>query len=445
MKRVACLLICLGMVLPAIGLMGAEGGDDEELDVITRADDGKLVRTKIASEDYIMVEGRYKHSAIKLPSYKVADILRANRPAEYDIGIERLKEERYAVAAKYFTVVLLGKDSKDLPWVAEYCNYRLGEAMYNGGFYDGYKGKTYNYSAPAEYYSEVLKANPKSRYLLDASVKLPICLIEQQKFTEAEKAFVAATAAIKQYREDTARTADLEYRKMADRAEAMLKLGNARLLEKKDKYAEAGDLYMTVQRTSFGKFPGIYGDAVDGELRCLVRQEKYADAKGRAESLIKKYQETHDQTLVTMLPGAYTVMGRASLAMAGEYEKNKNALQAQQAFADARWNYLQVLVQFFDRDEYMEEANYFVGYCYDKLKDQEPTAKDMAIRYWLNVKRNYPNGSFVKQASDDLTRVGYKETVKEEKKSEPTQKAEPAKKADADKKKAEPAKGAGKK
>ena len=44
----------------------------------------------------------------------------------------------------------------------------------------------------------VLKANPKSRFLLDASVKMPICLVEQQKYAQAEKAFVTAEAKIKQ-------------------------------------------------------------------------------------------------------------------------------------------------------------------------------------------------------------------------------------------------------
>jgi hypothetical protein len=139
-----------------------------------------------------------------------------------------------------------------------------------------------------------------------------------------------------------------------------------------------------------------------------VKQERFQDAKGRAQSLIDKYKKTHDQSLVSMLPGAYTVMGRASLAMAGEYDTKNNPLQAQQSYADARWNYLQVLVQFFDREEYLEEANYFVGLCYDKLKEGEPMGKDMAIRYWLNVQRNYPDGTFAKQAKQDLARIGYK-------------------------------------
>jgi len=324
MKRVACLLICIGLGLPA--LVTAAEGEDEDLDVIVRADDGKMVRTKVVSENYVMVEGRYRHSNVKLPSYKVKDVKRANRPAEYDIGLEQHKEGRYAVAAKYLTRSVRSKEFKDTPWVIEYCNYHLGEAMYEGGFFDGYKGKTYPYKPPAEYYAAVLKANPKSRFLLDASVKLPICLIEQKKFAEAEKAFVTAAAAIKQYREDTARTADLEYRRMADRADAMLKLGNARLLEKKNDFAQATQLYMNVQRAAFGKFPETYADGVDGELRCLVKENKFADAKGRAESLIKKYRDTFDQSLVSMLPGAYTVMGRASLAMAGDYETMASAV-----------------------------------------------------------------------------------------------------------------------
>jgi len=428
MTRVAYFLICLGLVLPSMGVLAAED-EDEDLDVIF-LNDGTTVRTKVSKDDYVLVIGRRGHSTVKKESYKVKDVLRANRPPEYDIGLDRYKEGRYAVAAKYFTRSLRSKDFKDTPWVIEYCNYRLGEAMYDGGFFDGYKGKTYTYKPPAQYYAAVLKANPKSRFLLDASVKLPICLVEQKKYAEAEKAFVTAEAKIKQYREETAKTAILEYRKQAERAKAMLMLGKARLMEKKKDFAQATQIYMSVQRLARGKFPETYADGVDGELRCLVKQDRFEDAKARAKSLIDQYQKKHDQGLVSMLPGAYTVMGRASLALAGEYDKNNNPLQAQQSYADARWYYLQVLVQFFDREEYLEEANYFVGLCYDKLKADEPMGKDMAIRYWLNVQRNYPDGTFGEQAKNDLARIGYEPPAK--KKADPTAapaKKEPAKEA----------------
>lgn len=404
-KRFVAFLLGLGLLLPIAGA-GWSAEDEENMDLVSRVGETRPVRTKVFAEDYVMVEGKSKASTVKIPSYKVSDVLRADRPYEYDRGVERLKEGRFAIAAKYFTDVLRAKDHMDKPWVIEYCNYHLATAMFDGEFWDGYQGKTYHYSEPSVYFDAVLKANPKSRFLLDVSVKVPICLVEQKKFAEAEKAFVAAAAAIKRYRDETAKTADLEYRAHADRADAMIKLGGGKLLEKKGDFAQAVDAYATLQRVVARKFPDIYSEAWSGELRCLAQQGRFSDARARAESLIKRYQETNDPSLLAMLPVAHAVMGWASLALAAEFEAKSNAIQAQQAYSDARWNYLQVLVRFFDRDEHVAEASYYVGLCYDKLKGQETTGKDLAIRYWLNVKRSFPDSSFAKLAQQDLARVG---------------------------------------
>jgi len=385
----------------------------EEPDVIQRTDQERpatLSPNGITREDYLFVEGRQKGSTVKLESYKVKDVLRGDRPTEYNNALDRKRDGRYTVAAKWYTAAL--EKMKDKAWAVEYCNYGVAECLYEAGHYDGYKGKTYTYQPPAHYYGEAIKANPKSRFLLDASVKIAICLIESGKLQEAEKAFMEAQAAIKRYREDTAKTGDMNYREAANRAESLIKLARAKQLEKradqeKTPHDQALQAYKDCQSTSKAmKFFDVAAEATEGEMRVLVKDRQFGEAKIRAQEIIDKYKKDCDPNLLGMLPVAYTVMARASLAQANEYEGRNQPVQAQLAYADARWNYLQVLVQFFDKDEYVAEAGYFAGLCNDKLKDQEPDARQKAIQCWQDVKKNFPTSQFAEMAAADLKRVG---------------------------------------
>jgi hypothetical protein len=337
----------------------------EEPDVILRLDQDRpltLSPNGITRDDYLFVEGRQKGSTVKIESYKVRDVLRGDRPTEYSNALDRKRDGRYTVAAKWYTDALKSPALKDKAWAVEYCNYGIAECLYEAGHYDGYKGKTYTYQPPAQYYGEAIKANPKSRFLLDGSVKIAICLIEAGKLQEAEKAFMEAQAAIKRYREDTAKTGDLNYKEAANRAESLIKLARAKQLEKKadqekTPHDQALQAYKDCQSTSRAmKFHEVAAEATEGEMRVLVKDRQFGEAKVRAQEIIDKYKKDCDPNLLGMLPVAYTVMARASLAQANEYEGKNQPAQAQLAYAEARWNYLQVLVQFFDKDEYVAEA-----------------------------------------------------------------------------------------
>jgi hypothetical protein len=387
----------------------------EEPDVIQRTDQDRpmnLNNNGITRDDYLFVEGRQKGSTVKLESYKVKDILRGDRPTEYNSALDRKRDGRYTVAAKWFTDALKSPALKDKAWAVEYCNYHIAECLYEAGHYDGYKGKTYTYNPPAHYYGEAIKANPKSRFLLDASVKIAICLIESGKLQEAEKAFMEAQAAIKRYREDTAKTGDMNYRESANRAESLIKLARAKQLERKadqekTPHDQALQAFKDCQSTSRAlKFFEVAAEATEGEMRVLVKDRQFGEARIRAQEIIDKYKKDCDPNLLGMLPVAYTVMARASLAQANEYEGKNQPVQAQLAYAEARWNYLQVLVQFFDKDEYVAEAGYFAGLCNEKLKDQEADARENATQCWLDVKKNFPTSPFAEMAAADLKRMG---------------------------------------
>lgn len=434
------LTLLSALLLPAAQAVFAEGEDIEELDIIRRADTTQPVLTKVVKEDYLVVEGRYRSSAVKLESYKVADILRADRPEEYNMALERRQAGKLTVAARFFLEAL--DRAKDKPWAREYCNFGLAEALYEAGHFAGYKGLTHDYRPPEAYYAEVIKANPRSRFLLESSVKRAICLIEQGKFGEAEKALQEAERNIRTYKEDAAKLNDPKYRPAADRAETLVRLARAKQLERKADQEQRGDYGAALSAAiaaqssaQSGRFMDVYAEAVEIELRALVKGRDYAGAESRALRIIEKYRANSDPDLIPMLPVAYTVLGRANFAMASQHETRNATGPAQTAYAESRWNYLQVLFQFFDREEYLGEATYYVALCNDKLKPVEPDAGERAVRYWLDVKRLFPNSDYAKRAADDLKRVGYVEPKKEPAKTElgPTigpaaKKAEPPKK-----------------
>ena len=362
--------------------------------------DGTTVLTKITTDNYITIEGFSRNSKVELPSHKVKDVLRADRPREYDIGLMQIRRGRYAAAAKCFSSVLRSADHRNKPWVIEYCNYRMGEAVYKGGLWEPPGKTTRNrFSPPEDYYAKMLKANPRSRYMLNAITRIPLCLTEQEKFEEARKAIMVAESAIKKYREETA---EIGYRTSADKAEARLKMANAQLLEDKRDFEKAKEQYLVVQRMASKKYRHIHSYALEGELRCLMKQYKLADAKARAESLIEKCKESGDPALADVLPCAIAAVARGSLVEAGGFEAKNDKAQAQQSYANARRYYQKLLTSFRNRVEFTEEAIYFVGLCFYKLRDKEPDAMDMAIRYFRQVQRVFPNGALAKQAALDL-------------------------------------------
>ena len=122
----------------------------------------------------------------------------------------------------------------------------------------------------------------------------------------------------------------------------------------------------------------------------------------------KKEGEKH----LPLLPSACTVLGKANLAQAVEFEGRGAKIQALNAYADARWAFLHIIAQFFDNDDYVASAHYFSGLCYDKLRDVEADAGEKAVREWKLVTTDFKKSDFNEPALKELERVGVK-TAKE--------------------------------
>jgi hypothetical protein len=439
-------LMAAALVLSLAGSLFAgepAPGDQQQpdKDVIIRTDNKPQPPTFVKQDNYLQIIG---DRGEKVAGYLVKDILYANRDSNYDQAIAKRDEGRFTLAAYYFNQAL--EKMPNIKWAEEYCNYGMGNALFEAGQLRGYTGKTGTvYSPPSVYFQKALTSNPKSRYMLDIAVKMPQCLAEEAfdaegkvvnptKLDEADAAMKKAQDTLKAYSIETIKIAD-GFKTVSDRATAQLAITDARLAEKrvltgKENMNTVKDKWMSASGPRTDNFPDLKGEAVDGLLQTLVAMKEYNAARGEAERLINKFNREGDQKMYPLLPGAYTVMGKASFAQAVDYETKNQPVQANAAYADARWAFLHVIAQFFDNDEYVAGAHYYTGMCYDRLRTIENDAGEKAVRHWKLIEKNFPKSPFNAAATKELNRVaGAPEAPKKEepKKGEAPKKEEPKK------------------
>jgi TolA-binding protein len=444
LKKFFALAVIWGAVL-AVGARAGDAGNEQppDEDIVLRTDGKMAPPSNIKSESYIEVT--FKKGA-PVPSYLVKEIIRANRDANYSTAIEKRDQMKFTLAAFHFQAALAA--APDEPWVKEYCNYGLAEALYQAALnanpeaWKGYKGKSgKEYKAPGHYYREVLKANPKSRFILDVLVKLPVCLAEEGSIAEADTAIADAKKGIEAYKAECGRIA-AGYAQLVDRAMSQLAVSDARVTEKKfslgkDSAANAEKKWGDAKRLC-KNFPDLHGEALDGLFLVLLNKAKaskdagekadaYNSAKSEAKAIIDAYSATGDLKLIPLLPGCYNVMGEVNMAQGDDYAKAKNDMKSNDAYAEARWAFTHVIAQFFDNEDYVAAAHYNVGYCCQKLKGVEKDAADKAAQHWKVVVNNFPKSRFKSLAEEELRNAGA--AVAPEKKDEPA-KTEPEKKDD---------------
>ena len=175
------------------------------------------------------------------------------------------------------------------------------------------RGGTY---APAAdgYYKRALDANPKSRYMLDIVVKLPVCYAEQDKLAEADTAIKEADERIAKYREETGKLG-IGYLEPAKRAMVQLAIAKARISERKVALGQPGvsaktshDLWHEA-RIKAADYPELIGECVEGELRGLIQMKQYSQAVSEANAIIEKFNQQSDFTILAQLPAAYMSLG----------------------------------------------------------------------------------------------------------------------------------------
>jgi hypothetical protein len=419
------LLACMSLSIAAEDPQPEEG-----LDTLTPVDPkGHVDQTKIIKEDYLYIIGKHKID-IKRKSCDIKEVTYGEQDSEFQAGVTARDDGKYTIAAYHFVKALENLKGKTrTAWPAEYCNYQIGNALYLNGMYSGYKGKTGTiYQPPAEYFKLALAANPRSRFLPDIVSKIPYCLGSEEtkmeggdavkltdaeimaKLTDAETSIKDSAAKLKAFRDEGIAISPA-YADIADKAAAQLAIADAKILEKKTQrskdmsWQDVSDRWH-LARTKSDKFPDLQAEAVDGELQAMVNMKNYDGVIAEAQTLIDKYKQTGDSKVLPLLPGAYTALGKSYLGKASDFEGKKNQQQALNNYAEARWQFINVVAQFFDKDEYVANAHFLAGICYERLKDVEPDAAEKAQRHWKLVVQNFPRSSFKDLAEQKLAESG---------------------------------------
>ncbi len=415
MKMKQCLTVLFCAAALSGCLRAGEAAQEEESDAIVLYNINAPVippGIKVFKDDYLTVEAKYKTLVVKKESHLVKDVVYVDKDANYSLATEKRDEGRYTLAALYFSKAL--DNLKDAKWAPEYCNYGIGNAFFAAGIFNGYKGRSLTYSPAADYFKKALDANPKSRFMLDIVVKLPVCYAEQDNLKDADTAIKDAETRIAKYRDETGKLG-IGYGEPADRALVQLAIGKARISERKVSSGVAGitaqgsrDLWHEA-KVKAAKYPDLIGECVEGEFRGMIQMKQYTQAVTEANAIIDKFNTQNDYSMLAQLPAAYMSLGQANLAQGVEYEGKGNKPLADNAFADARWAFLNIIAQFFDNDDYVAQAHFLAGLCYEKLITVEPTdAKTKAIREWQSVVSNFPKSDYKKKSVDKLEHYGIK-------------------------------------
>ncbi|HLX65116.1 MAG TPA: hypothetical protein VKX17_27855 [Planctomycetota bacterium] len=411
-------MVLFAMLFTAPAWAAGEAVQEEDLDVLMQWNDNAppIPPTKVTQDNYLHVIGSYHNQQIKKEAYLIKEIVYADKDANYALAREKRDEGRYTLAAFYFAEAL---DSlKDHKWAPELCNYGIGNAFFTAGIFDGYKGKQRQYVPAVEYFKKALDANPKSRYMLDIVTKMPECYAEmsEDKLTEAEAAVKDAEERIKKYRDETGKVAQgMGYSENADKALVQLSISKAVIAEKSAIREKPGKTWQQAAalwheaRTKAKKYPEFAGTCVEGELRALIEMKDYNKAEQEANFIIDSYNKNSDYALIPQLPAAYMSLGRANMAEAVQFETGGNVPRANNSYAEARWAFLNVIVQFSGNDDYVAQAHYLSGLCYDKLKDVEKEdAQSKAIKEWQSVVANFPKSEYRDKAAKKLEGYGIK-------------------------------------
>jgi tetratricopeptide (TPR) repeat protein len=374
----------------------------EDTDVIERTDGKPIPPLTITHDDYLHVIGKHVIE-YKVPAYVVKDVAYGGGDADFVVGMQRLREERYTVAARCFKTAL--DAAGDKKWAIELYNYSIGNALFLNGSFGGYKGQRFDYEAPANYFKRAVDANPKSRYLLDIVAKLPVCVAGTGDFDGASEAFKDAEKRIAAYETETAATHDPLYAPAAKRARAALSISLARVQQmkaetKKGDWKTACDAWHdAAQKTA--AFAELVPAAQRGWLNALVESQEIDAAKEKATEIIEKQAKEPDSRQWSLLGFAHFIQGRIAYLEALDAEKAGRALQATRGFADARWSFVNAAVYALEGTE-GAKAQLLAGKCCEKLKSVEEDGAEKAVRYWKEVLRSNPEGEVADAARAEL-------------------------------------------
>lgn len=371
-------------------------------DIVTTLDGKALPPMKIVHDDFLMVKS---DRGIAVHGWNIKKVDYGEVDANLRIAEERAEEKRWTLAMFYSQRAI--EQIPQHAGVVEQSRYGLAIALIEHGSYAGFRGRNDKvYLAPAHYFSELLRDNPRSRYALSILAKLPYCLAAAGDLAAADAVLERSKTRIAEICKEMLDN-NLKFKPLADRAQAELALTAARVWCAK---AEAGkaEWREAVKASDDGwikvkAHPEFAREWQKCRLAMFTLKKNAAELKAEAQEAIKKLKSPTDDSV---LSAAYLALGRAHLMEAAEHEGAKRDLQARMSYADARWAFVHAQTYAIEDDNTAAAAYYYSGVSCASLKGTEPNAEETALRHFKTVLRNYPKSKVAEHARAELKNAG---------------------------------------
>lgn len=382
----------IGAVL-LLAIAGAAPGQEEDVqldDEIILKNGPPRIRVKILEDTWQGVKYRMGKRLMPqtVPVNNVASVRYAEQPGRWADFAEYATTKRfYSKAIIYFNKKLERLQGE--PWRGQYIFFYLGYAhLQRGDTAKDYEEARKNF--------EMLKSGPykDSRFIFQAYKGIGDSYYSENRYDEAIDAYKKARK---------------KFVAMAQKAGSDPVQRYCQWWAHKSEYARIRVVEETDPETAKSQydrlaskarnFPDIVSLCRAGVGRSLIKTKQYPRAIKRFEAMIEEARNSGEDAA---LSGAYVGLGDC-------YYANKDYIRA-------RYNYLRVIVLYFQDEQYLMQAHYFAGRCYEKLAEdrREPDAKKWACRHFRILVERYGKGGFTKLAEKRLAELGCAAGVKKE-------------------------------
>jgi tetratricopeptide (TPR) repeat protein len=321
--------------------------------------------------------------AMRVPVNRVKGTEYADRPAQYDQGMDALRKGEYDKAEKLLVAGLAAaRDKKQ-------------HQYFLAGLIDCCQAQR-KYEDLRKYARKMAEIKPAARLIYEARLKLGDSYLREAKYGEALKAFDEALEHFKALREEARKTALPGVSEYVNGYR--LQAGYWRLfsMEREAKDANlTGRQYDIFSSDAKSSDLEIYYLCRLGYVRCRAAADKPDEAR---QELAKVQEEVS-----RLKPGdkvRQAVMPAVQLAL-GDLSYN------QLDYRQARWYYLKVIVQFATDRASVARAHVMTGMCYEKLRDEarEKEAVARALRHYQTVVQEHQDSVDFAVAKERLDKL----------------------------------------
>jgi tetratricopeptide (TPR) repeat protein len=366
-------------ILPALACLAGP----LRADTIHMQDGSRLENVRVLKESLKEVE--YRVARVSAPqtmeAAKVRSIEYSSTPSEYKEGLAKLEEGALGLAAGYFLAA--AEDEEVIRHVRADARVRQADALNENG----------DLQQAIEAYDLLLREHPDTRHLARALLGRGKALLRAQRVDEARQAFETLKS------ESTAKGLGERY---ALEAEFHLLW----ILQQQGKGEQAVKGYEALLERAGGSYQGIAN-------KCSVRLGRAKLEAGRLDEAKALFQDIIDSRLEMdardVAAESFIGRGRCRFAEAQAAMDKAEALavandkvkadavrgDAQEAWRDARLDFLRVVVSYPDVQSAQAEAMYWAAQCYLNL--DEEAAQREAGRLLKSAQR-YENSQWGKKA-----------------------------------------------